>query len=194
MKDFAFSKLYEYMFKFMLAFDDEPRPYVEENLNGDREYKLFDKKLFIDRDADGNYYYDDDFVFSIDISGTLANDRQAMWQETRSNFESGGFGDPKQLDTLKMYWTTMKKLHYPGSEDALVLINERIRVQQEQQMQLQREQIVANALAKNQSEKLIQENMILEQSAKDMQMAQAQQQANEQQVDTILRQMGLGGE
>lgn len=192
MKDFAFSKLYEYMFKFMLAFDDEPRPYVEENLNGDREYKLFDKKFFIDRDADGNYYYDDDFVFSIDVSGTLANDRQAMWQETRSNFESGSFGDPTQLDTLKMYWTTMKKLHYPGAEDALILINQRIEQQQQQQTQLQREQIVANALAQNQSEKLLQQNMQLEQANRDMQLAQDRNRANSEQIDDVLNRMGLG--
>lgn len=194
MKDYAFSKLYEYMFKFMLAFDDEPRPYVEETIDGKREYKNFDKTLFIDRDAEGVYYYDDDFVFSVDVAGTLANDRQAMWQETRSNFESGGYGDPTQLDTLKMYWTTMKKLHYPGSEDALVLIDQRIQEQQALATQQRREEVVANAIAQNNAEKLMQQNMILEQENKDIQNAQQNQKANEAAVDNILSQLGLGGE
>ena len=182
------------MFKFMLAFDDEPRPYVEETIDGKREYKNFDKTLFIDRDAEGVYYYDDDFVFSVDVAGTLANDRQAMWQETRSNFESGGYGDPTQLDTLKMYWTTMKKLHYPGSEDALVLIDQRIQEQQALAAQQRREEVVANAIAQNNAEKLMQQNIILEQENKDMQNAQQNQKANEAAVDNILSQMGLGGE
>ena len=130
MKDYAFSKLYECMFKYLIAYADDLRSYVKVDEDGNKTTGYFDKKLFIDKDPDtGEWYYDDEFVFSTDISGSLANDRQAMWQETRSNLESGAYGDPTDLNTLKMYWTTMKELHYPGSDAALITIGERLSAQ-----------------------------------------------------------------
>lgn len=159
MKDAAFADLYKLMFQFLLAYTDEKRPYIQEDTNGKLEYKWFDKKFFVEEDDNGELYYDDEFVFSVDVSGTLANDRQAMWQETRSNFESGAYGDPTQLDTLEMYWTTMNKLHYPCAPDALKLISQRKVEQQQLMLQQQREAAAVQAMNDNQTKRLLAENI-----------------------------------
>lgn len=144
MKELAFSDLYRMIFKFKLAFADEPRSFVQQDENGNTEVGYFDKRMFIDQDDQGNFYYDDDFIITTDISGTLANDRQAMWQETRSNFESGSYGDPTDINTLIMYWQMMNGLHYPGSEQALQFLQ--VRKQEQDQMmaaQIEQEQLQA---------------------------------------------------
>lgn len=159
MKDAAFADLYKLMFQFLLAYTDEKRPYIQEDTNGKLEYKWFDKRFFVEENDDGEVYYDDEFVFSVDVSGTLANDRQAMWQETRSNFESGAYGDPTQLDTLEMYWTTMNKLHYPCAPDALKLIAQRKVEQQQLMLQQQAQEAAVNAMNANQTKRLLAENI-----------------------------------
>lgn len=159
MKDAAFADLYKLMFQFLLAYTDEKRPYIQEDTNGKLEYKWFDKRFFVEEDDNGEIYYDDEFVFSVDVSGTLANDRQAMWQETRSNFESGAYGDPTQLDTLEMYWTTMNKLHYPCAPDALKLIAQRKQEQYQLMLQQQAQEAAVNAMNAAQTKRLLAENI-----------------------------------
>ena len=159
MKDSAFADLYKLMFQFLLAYTDERRPYIQEDTNGKLEYKWFDKKFFVEENDNGDIYYDDEFVFSVDVSGTLANDRQAMWQETRSNFESGAYGDPTQLDTLEMYWTTMNKLHYPCAPDALKLIAQRKQEQYQLMLQQQAQTDAINAMNASQTKRLLAENI-----------------------------------
>lgn len=159
MKDAAFGDLYKLMFQFLLAYTDEKRPYIQEDSNGKLEYKWFDKRFFVEEDDNGEIYYDDEFVFSVDVSGTLANDRQAMWQETRSNFESGAYGDPTQLDTLEMYWTTMNKLHYPCAPDALKLIAQRKIEQQKLMLQQQAQATAIQAMNDAQTKRLLAENI-----------------------------------
>lgn len=193
MKDFAFSRLYEKMFKFILAYTDEQVPYVNENSDGTKEYKWFDKKFFIDTTKDGEYYYDDMFTFSVDVAGTLANDRQAMWQETRSNFESGAYGDPSSLDTLIMYWTTMNKLHYPCAPDALKLLEARQKQEQEMLRKQQQDALTAEAFANAKIPELMRENANLqEQMLQQQEQTQRQKVAEEnQKVDEALSSIGL---
>ena len=193
MKDFAFSKLFEKMFKMILAFTDEQVPYVEEKTDGKKEYKWFDKRFFVEQDKNNKFYYDDMFVFSVDVAGTLANDRQAMWQETRSNFESGAYGDPTQLDTLIMYWTTMNKLHYPCAPDALKLLEARQMQQQELAQQQLQTQVTADAMANAKIPELLNENAKLNSKVKDLKDDQVRSKRleDEAKVDAALKDIGL---
>ena len=193
MKDFAFSKLFEKMFKMILAFTDEQVPYIEEKTDGKKEYKWFDKRFFVEQDKNGKFYYDDMFTFSVDVAGTLANDRQAMWQETRSNFESGAYGDPTQLDTLIMYWTTMNKLHYPCAPDALKLLEARQKQQTEMMQQQVQTQATADAMANAKIPELLNENAKLNSKVKDLKDDQVRSKrlADEAKVDAALKDIGL---
>jgi len=124
MKKAALSNMFELMFEFILAYSYEYRGYYVD-INGEETYKVYDNRLFLAQDTDGNYFYDDEYAFDIDISASYENDRQTMWEETRLNFSSGAFGNPQEIGTIRMFWQTMYKLHYPGAKEALDYIESR---------------------------------------------------------------------
>lgn len=158
MKNAAFADLYKLMFQFMLAYADEPRSIYYQDEYGKMQYKMFDKRMFIDQDDDGQYFYDDELVFDTDESSTMVNNRQLMWQETRNNFMSGAYGDPADVNTIVMYWQMMDSLHYPGAKQALQFATNRLQQQQaaqkeaqqvkQQELSMQDEAARANSQAK----------------------------------------------
>ena len=139
MKDFAFAQLFKVMFQFILAYADEPRYYNYQDETGQLQYRLFDKRSFIDQDDNGKYYYDDEFIFGVDESATLSTNRRAMWEETRLNFSSGAYGNPQDVQTIVMFWQMMDSLHYPGAKQALRFASKR--AEQQAQMQMQQTEI-----------------------------------------------------
>lgn len=144
MKNFAYSKLFEILFKFRLAYADEPRPVLAVDAQGKRVYEEFDRYDFLKVDDSGELYWNDDFTFSVDASSPLASNREAMWQETRMNFESGAFGDPAALETLILFWSKMEMLHYPGAGETKQYLLDMKKEQQAiaaQQMNAQQEQM-----------------------------------------------------
>ena len=138
MKRAAYAELYEVIFKFMLAYADEPRAFKAIDKMGRDTYRIFDKYDFLEQDEAGEWYWNDRFLFSTDNTGNLSQNREALWQETRSNFESGAFGDTSDINTRIMYWTMMKEMHYPIA--ATVLKN--LEQQKEQQEMLQQQAMV----------------------------------------------------
>ena len=133
MRDWAFSELYRKMFLWKLSYTDEPRPVVSRDAKGNAVYSEFNRYDFLRQDAMGNFYWVDDFIFSTDVAATLASNREAMWQETRLNFQQGAFGNPQDPRTLILFWTKMAALHYPGAEDTKTELQEMM--QQETQLQ-----------------------------------------------------------
>ena len=130
MKDAAYAALFEAMFKFKLAYADEPRPVVSRDPEGRAEYRAFNRYDFLEQDESGQWRWIDDFLFSCDTSAPLANNREAMWQETRMNLQTGAFGDPTNLRTLILFWTKMELLHYPGAGDTKTYLERAYRQQQ----------------------------------------------------------------
>ena len=154
MKDAAYAALFEAMFKFKLAYADEPRPVLARDMNGDTVYEEFNRYDFLEQDKTGEWYWNDQFLFSCDTTAPLANNREAMWQETRTNLQSGAFGDPTDLQTLILYWTKMEQLHYPGSSETKAFMEMRYQqqlqaqaIQQQQMMQMQAQAQQMNAQA-----------------------------------------------
>ena len=152
MKDAAWSRLFELIFKFRLAYADEPRPVYYRDENGETRYDMFDRYDFLEQDESGQWYWNDQFLFSCDASAPLANNQTAMWQETTSHLQAGAYGDPAQIDTLILYWTKMELLHYPGAGETKKYLEgkkqEEIQQQmQMQQMQMQQQQMMARAAA-----------------------------------------------
>ena len=129
-------------------------------------------------------FYDDEFTFSVDVAGTLANDRQAMWKETRSNFEAGAYGDPTSIDTLEMYWTTMNKLHYPCAPDALKLIKQR----REMEHMMAQQQAMQEQVVKAQTQRLLAENLDQQRQIQQFKTAKPQK---ENDVDSLIAGLGL---
>ena len=125
------------MAKMYIAIADEPRPVYNEDEKGNVVYEEFSKYDFIDIDEAGEYYYNVDYLFSTDPSGSLASSREAMWQETRMNFEKGCFGNPTETDALMMFWTLMATLHYPGANRIKKQLEDKIEKQKKEQMEAQ---------------------------------------------------------
>ena len=133
MREAAYARLFEVMFKFSLAYADEPRPVAFHDDNGDVIYEEFNRYDFLERDAAGKWYWNDQFLFSCDTSAPLASNREAMWQETRMNLQTGAFGDPTRPETLILFWARMEELHYPGAATT----KKALETQLEQQRQMQ---------------------------------------------------------
>ena len=142
MKDAAYAELFEMMFKYALAYSDEPRSVTYKDSRGETVYEEFNRYDFLEQDADGGWHWNDQFLFSCDTSAPLASNREAMWQETRLNFQQGTFGPPQDLESLIMFWTKMAELHYPGAEDTLDYLQEMLQQQQMQQQQMQQQQMM----------------------------------------------------
>ncbi len=159
MKNAAYAALFEAMFKFRLAYTDEPFPVRHEDTHGNVVYEEFNRYDFLERDAAGEFYWNDQFLFSVDPSASLASNREAMWQETRLNLTSGAFGDPSALPTLILFWSKMETLHYPGAGETKRYLEE-----QQQSQELQRQQAM---------------------QMQQMQMAQAQSMAGAHEPDDV---------
>lgn len=140
MKQAAYAKLFELIFKFRLAYADEPRPVVYQDGNGNPVYDAFDRYKFLEsethEDGSTTYYWNDQFLFSCDTSAPLASNREALWQEARMNFQTGAYGDPASIDTLILFWTEMERLHYPLAAEAKRALQERLAQQQAMMQQM----------------------------------------------------------
>jgi len=144
MKNAAYAALFEAMFKFRLAYTDEPRPVVSNDIHGNAQYDTFNRYDFLEKDAAGQWCWNDRFLFSCDTSAPLASNREAMWQETRMNLQTGAFGDPTNLQTLILFWSKMEMLHYPGAGETRAYLEEELKKQQaQQQMAAQIQQMQA---------------------------------------------------
>ena len=140
MKNAMYAALFEAIFKFRLAYADEPRPVISEDIHGNKEYQDFDRYDFLKQDEAGEWYWNDQFLFSCDTSAPLANNREAMWQETRMNLQTGAFGDPASLTTLILFWSKMEQLHYPGAGETKRFLEEERAQQMQQQMAIAEQQ------------------------------------------------------
>lgn len=138
MKNAAYAALFEAMFKFKLAYADEPRPVVSHDIHGNAEYQTFNRYDFLEQDAAGQWHWNDQFLFSVDATAPLASNREAMWQETRMNLETGAFGDPTNPATLILFWQKMEMLHYPGASETRAYLEEE--AQRQAMLAQQREQ------------------------------------------------------
>ena len=116
MKNTAYAELYEMMFKFALAYSDTPMPISGERTDGSKEYQSFDRYMFLKKDSEGEYYWNDEFKFDVDPTSTIMTNREAMWQQIDMKLQSGAFGAVGDLNTSLLYWTLMEKNGYPNAK------------------------------------------------------------------------------
>ena len=139
MKRAMYQDLFEVIFKFFLAYCEEPRWLHKSNENGETEYLVFDRHDFLYQDEAGEWQYNTDFLFSCDSAAPLATDRQALWKEARMNFQQGAMGPVNEVSSLLRFWTQMEKLHYPMAADMRRSFEEEMERQQEAAAQQQQQ-------------------------------------------------------
>ena len=175
-KNAAWAQLFELMFKFKLAYADEPRPVISRDGRNVRVYHQFNRYDFLKQDATGEWYWNDRFLFSVDDSSALAVNREAMWQETLNHLRMGAFGDPTNLDTLIAYWAKMEQLHYPAACETKEYLIEQQQMQAELLAQ-QQAQAQQQAMAQAQQQAMAQAQQQATAQAQQQATAQVQQQA-----------------
>lgn len=130
MKAVAWAEVYRLMFLLKLAFADEPRGYMTKDFYGRKVYGKFSRYDFLKVDAAGAYYYEDQFLFSTDDATGLANNRQALWQEARANYQQGAFGEVGTPESLVLYWSFLEQQHYPAAAQMKKIAQELLADQQ----------------------------------------------------------------
>lgn len=125
MRDSAYAGVYELLFKYLLAFSDESRSFVSLLPDGTQMEQQWSKYMFLSIDENGEYYYRDDFAWSVDNATEITQDRAAMWQLIDNDFINGTMGN--ELDparALKMYWQMKDQYAYPTAKYALAFLND----------------------------------------------------------------------
>ena len=145
MKQAAYAQIFELMFKLYLAYADEPRSVTYQDSRGEMQYEEFNRYDFLEKDEAGQWYWNDNFLFGCDTSAPLANNREAMWQETRMNLQTGAFGDPAATETLILFWSKMEMLHYPGAAETKRFLEEKQKREQAMQQQMMQMQLQMQA-------------------------------------------------
>ena len=140
MKNQAYAKLYEMMFKFALAYADEPIPVITTGTDGETVYSHFDRKDFLKIDAADTPYWNDEFIFETDPTSTLMVNREAMWNQADMKLQSGAFGNLGDLETNYLYWLEQERNSYPHAGEIKRVIEQRIEEQKQMQQQLETQQ------------------------------------------------------
>lgn len=136
MKNEAYAELYELMFKWALAYADQPVPIAVEGMDGEAEYAHFNKADFVKFDDDNNPYWNTEFIFTIDTTSTLLMNRQAMFDQNNLMLQSGAYGQLSDLRTNRLFWLMQERSGYPNAGEVLAEIDRRIAEEKEQaQMQ-----------------------------------------------------------
>lgn len=146
MKHAAYAELFEVMFKFMLAYADEPRVYTSTDENGEQVERVFSRYDFLEQDEYGNWYYNDQFMFSVDESGIDAGDKQFMLEDLRTDLSIGAYGDPSDPETMLSYWKEKEIFGYPNAARNVARWEKRVQAQQQASQQPLMQEEAGNAM------------------------------------------------
>ena len=113
MKNAAFSALYRMMFRHLLAYARQPVPYTAPTADGGVRYAHFDPYDFLRRDAAGQLYWNDEFLFSVDPSATLAANRETLWAMIDLKYQAGAFGPHSDPRSQLRLWTLLAAADWP---------------------------------------------------------------------------------
>ena len=118
MKHAAYARIDKIIFSLYLAFADEPRRLSYKDAYGrihEAEFSRFD---FVELDTKSKtYFYDDAYLFSVDLNGGNEYQREALWERNLENLKAGTLGDPKDPATLLRYWQCQERAHYPYARE-----------------------------------------------------------------------------
>ena len=117
MKHLAYCRIYELIFKHYLAFADEPRRFSYRDTFGRMHFTEFNRFDFIEKDKNGNYYYDDSYLFTVDNHADAQYQSEALWEINLQNLERGTLGDKENPTTLMRYWQLQDKAHFPYARE-----------------------------------------------------------------------------
>lgn len=116
MKDVFYENIYTKIFQYMLAYADEPRHYTAEDTDGNTSEVLFNRYDFLEQDEYGNWYYNDQFIITIDASGNSNDDRTFVLNTMQNDFLGGLYGNIQDPETLYNFWSDRAEHGYPNAK------------------------------------------------------------------------------
>ena len=118
MKHTAYADIDRIIFELYLAFADEARTLAYKDAYGRIHNAEFSKYDFLEFDEKiGEYYYNDAYLFSVDLNGGAEYQREALWNRNLENLTSGALGNPDSPTTLLRYWQAQERAHYPHARE-----------------------------------------------------------------------------
>ena len=117
MKHLAYCKIYEIVFKHYLAFADEAESLAFSDSFGRVHLSQFNRYDFVEKDKNGNYYYDDSYLFSIDRNADGQYQSENLWEANLQNLERGTLGNKEDPHALLRYWQLQDKANYPYAKE-----------------------------------------------------------------------------
>lgn len=152
MKNAAYAEIDQIIFQLYLAYADEPRHMAYRDATGRLQNATFNRYDFYERDEAGEWYINDNYLFSADAGVDAEHDRQFLWQEARLNFQSGAYGNPADPTTLLIFWQNLERSHYPHAHENVERIRAQIESAQRAQIEAQQAEIAAQQEALDDAE------------------------------------------
>lgn len=135
-KNAAYAEIDRIIFELYLAYADEPRPVAYKDTFGNIQNATFNRYAFYEYDEmSGQWYIDDDYLFSVDPNSAMERDRRSMWELNQANLQSGMFGDPSQPASLLRYWQMQERVHYPYAREMVEYMKDEVERMRQAQMQ-----------------------------------------------------------
>lgn len=116
MKNAAYAALDELTFKFYLAFSGRKKLPLEDEKTG-AYGESFSRYDYLVMNDSGDYVFDDNYLFSIDMLTDLTSNSQNMWNEIKSNYSLGVYGEQGEIETKLQFWKNMELARYPYAKD-----------------------------------------------------------------------------
>ena len=133
MKNAAWSNIFRSIFELCLAYADEPRPIAYKDEDGRLQNLQFNRYDFVELDEETyEWYYDDGYMFSVDLSRADQQDRVSQWNQQMADYSNGLYGQPGTTDALLELWTMREKSHYPDARQMV----EKLQRQKRAEMQM----------------------------------------------------------
>lgn len=116
MKNTFYADIYRMIFEYNLAYADEPRKFKASNDEGEEVECIFNRYDFLEKDEFENWYYNDQFTFTVDMQGGIQENRQYVIDTIDKDLNSGLYGDPKDPETMLNVWKDREAMNYPNAK------------------------------------------------------------------------------
>lgn len=121
-KNIAFSRLYRAIFHYLLAYSDQPIPFSVKNPDGSTMYSHFNRWDFLKQDEAGEWYWNDEFVFTVDSSANTMSSRANLWEMLDLKYQAGAFGPLNDPQTPLRLWTMLEAAEFPYAAQVRALM------------------------------------------------------------------------
>ena len=121
-KNIAFSRLYRAIFHYLLAYSDQPIPFSVKNPDGSTMYSHFNRWDFLKQDEAGEWYWNDEFIFTVDSSANTMTSRANLWEMLDLKYQAGAFGPLNDPQTPLRLWTMLEAAEFPYAAQVRALM------------------------------------------------------------------------